>query len=85
MSRMRRILHTWPLKQAEMLHLNAAALAAVAVMATFLTKVCTFFPACLAFALTGPYMYSQCQHRQHCSYINGVTGCKYMLQVLGNL
>ena len=47
-------LHTWRLKQqAEMFHLGVAALAAAAFLATFLKKVCAFFAACLAFALTG--------------------------------
>ena len=51
-------MHTWRLKQAEML-LEVAAFGAVAFLATFLKKVCTFFAACLAFALTRPCMYSQ--------------------------
>ncbi len=37
-----------------MFHLEVVFFAAVAFLATFLKKVCTFFPACLAFALMGP-------------------------------
>ena len=44
---------TWRLKQAVMFHLEVVFFAAVAFLATFLKKVCTFFPACLAFALMG--------------------------------
>lgn len=47
-------MHTWRLKHAERFSFKVAAFAAVAFLATFLKKVCTFFAVCLAFALTGP-------------------------------
>ena len=71
-------MHTWRLKQqAEMLHLEAAALAAVAFLATFLKKVCTFSAACLAFALMGFKVKQVCAFSVVCMAFALMGPCMY--------